>query len=219
MIEKIKKYIVAGISMLFGAFLPYLYSYADAYAQNAQMVIYALSIVLFLVGFLMVILFQYQERCHRVKYSVLIFCLDAQNRLLTVYNTYHHRTMIPCGVIPAHLTPNETVKLFLEKQAGIKEGSYHNFICSEKRYVDEGRLCPNDAQIEFVTKHERHVKLHYAFIYFVQVAEEVKLLPSASFLNLAELERMPLEKGLYSDLLNRYRIFLQDINKENSNDR
>jgi len=169
MIEKIKKYIVAGISMLFGAFLPYLYSYADAYAENAQMIIYAFSIILFLVGLLMVVFFQYQERCHRVKYSVLVFCLDTQNRLLTVHNTYHHRLMIPCGIIPSHLTPNEAVSLFLEKQAGIKEGCYRNFICNDKRYVDEEKLCPNDAQIEFVTKHERHVKLHYAFIYFVQV--------------------------------------------------
>lgn len=217
MIEKFKKYILAGISLLLGAFLPYLYSYADTYANNLQIVVYIASIILFVVGLLIIIWIQYQNRIHRVKYSVLIFAIDSQNRLLTTYNQYHHRRMIPCGIIPTNLTPNEAVYTFLEQQAGLYKGDYQNILFRSKKRLYEKKIYPSNTQIEFATKHEKNVKLHYAFIYFIRVGERAQYAPHVSFMNLEQLAKMSPAQGLYNDLLVRYRFLLDELKKGDSN--
>ena len=213
MIEKFKQYILAGISLLVGAFLPYIYSYADLYAKNAQVIIYILSIALFVVGLLIITWIEYQRRTHRVKYSVLIFAVDKKNRLLTIYNKYHQRIMIPCGIIPSNLTPNETVALFLKEQAGLDEGDYQNVYFDSKKQLYKPEICPIDTQIEFVTKHEKHVKLHYAFVYYIRVNDNSKIAPNTSFVKLEQLNEMPQDKGLFSDLLARYKFMLNELEK------
>lgn len=217
MIEKFKQYILAGISLLVGAFLPYIYSYADLYAKNAQILIYIVSIVLFAAGLLIITWIEYQRRAHHVKYSVLIFAVDSQNRLLTIHNEYHHRMMIPCGIIPNQLTPNETMLLFLKRQAGLNEEDYQNIHFCSKKQVLKQDIYPIDTQIEFVTKHEKHVQLHYAFIYYVRVKDHSKIAPNTSFMQLEKLKKLPPEKGLFSDLLARYTFLLNELNKGGSN--
>lgn len=217
MIEKFKKYILAGISLLLGAFLPYLYSYADTYAQNFQIIIYIASIILSVAGLLIITWIQYQNRAHRVKYSILVFAIDSQNRLLTTYNKHHRRLMIPCGIIPADLTPNETVYSFLKQQTGLNKDDYQNILFRSKKRVFKQKIYPSDTQIEFVTKHEKHVKLHYAFIYFIRVKEHAEYAPHVSFMSIEELKQLPPAEGLYSDLLARYGFLLDELKKGGSN--
>ena len=214
--ERFKKYIIAGISLLIGAFLPYLYSYADSYAKNAQLIVYIISIALFLTGLLVITLLQYHKRSHQVRYSVLVFVIDEKKKLLTVNNKHHNRLMIPCGIIPRQMTPNEAARRFLLQQAGLNDKDCINYVYRSKKSVDQKNLCPYDAQIEFVTKHEKRVKLHYAFIYFLKIKKGASPLSNAIFYNLKQLESMPDDRGLFSDILARYRNFLKETAKEDA---
>ena len=209
MIDKIKHYILAGASLLIGAFLPYLYSFADVYAKNAQIITYTASIVLLVSGLLIITWIQYQQRMHRVKYAILIFALDNDKRLLTIHNEYHNRLMIPCGIIPSNLTPNEAVNSFMKEQVGLNADDFTS-ICFHNGQVPN-KICPSDAQIEFVTKHEKHVKLHYAFVYAIRVDNTLSLTDKASFKSVDELSKMPNDKGLFSDIFTRYKFILSEL--------
>ena len=208
--EKFKQYILAGISMLAGAFLPYLYSLTE----NMQIVVYLVSILLLLGGLIFVLLVQLRQRSQKVRYTVLIFLLDAENRLFTLYNNYHKRLMIPCGVYSNKRTANETVVAFLE-EVGLQRKDYALATAGKEAHIDPSGLHPHDAQVEFVTAHEKKVKLHYSFIYFLELKtpkEELKL--NGSFKSLKELEAMDARNGLFSDLLDRYRNYLMATETE-----
>lgn len=209
MIDKIKHYILAGASLLIGAFLPYLYSFADVYAKNAQIITYTVSIVLLIVGLLIITWIQYQQRMHRVRYAILIFALDKDKRLLTIHNEYHKRLMIPCGIIPSSLTPNEAVNSFMREQVGLSAGDFTSVCLHDGQIPD--KIFPSDAQIEFVTKHERHVKLHYAFVYALWVDNVDNLTDKASFKSIDELSKIPNDKGLFSDIFARYKFILSEL--------
>jgi len=205
--DKLKNYLTAAITMIVGAFLPYVYSYAN----DAQFLIYFLSIASLCFGFFILVLIQYRERTHRVKYALLLFVMDENNRLLTLYNQYHKRIMIPCGIIPSSCTPNEAVEKFLKEQVHIDVKDCKNCTLLTEKQIDTNVLHPYDAQIEFVTKHEKHVKLHYAFIYFIQTnSSKIKEHESIAFYNLEELEKMNEKEGLFSDLLARYKSYVQE---------
>lgn len=215
MINKLKQYVLAFGSIIIGAFLPYVYSYADNYAKNAQIMIYVVSIILSIIGLLIIAWIEYQQRMHRVKYTVLIFVLDSKNRLLTTNNKYHRRRMIPCGIIPNKFTPTETVYHFLKNQAGLNEGDFRSIIFEQKKVLSQEEIHPIYSQIEFVTKHENHVNLHYSFIYALRIEDTQNLSADVSFMNLEQLEHEQPGKGLFSDLLVRYRYLLDELRKEN----
>lgn len=201
--DKFKQYVTAGISFVFGVLLQYVY----ALAGERQFLLYSVTLLLFLVFFLCIMFAQIQARLHRVKYSILVFAFDPKERLLTVYNEFHKRRMIPCGVLKPSQTPHDAVKQFLREQAGVNPDNYEtqidNEICAQEASL------PYSAQIEFITKHERHVSEHYAFIYFLRLSGKEKIGNQAAFMTLKELERLPEETSLFSDLLQRYRFYLQ----------
>lgn len=85
--EKIKSYLFAAISMIMGSFLPYVYSFA----KDAQLFVYLISFMCIAFGIGILVLLQYNEKVHRIKYALLLFVIDDQNRLLTTYNPYHKR--------------------------------------------------------------------------------------------------------------------------------
>lgn len=202
--EKIKHLIWGIISMLVGAFLPYIYTYAE----NLQTIIYLLSIAFFIVGLIIIAILQFRQRKLRVKYAVLLFVVNSKKQLLTINNKFHNRLMIPCGIIPNHLTPNQAAEIFLKKQVGLDRRLYKN---KTRLPLNLKNLCPCDSQIEFVTKHEKHAKLHYAFIYFLEIEnDDIMLIDDVKFLDLKQLENMPPDKGLFSDILERYKILIQD---------
>lgn len=203
--ERLKQHIWACMSMLLGAFLPYIYSLAE----KGQAFVYIISILCLFGGLICIALLQYQQKLRTVKYTNLIFVLDADNRLLTVYNTYHKRLMIPCGVLPPALTPNKAVEVFLEKQVGLKQGEYAMPTYLQNKSIDTESFYPTNAQLEFVTKHENKTKLHYSYIYFLQITKPVEELTiNANFMDLDTLQSMNPQEGLFSDILTRYKNYI-----------
>ena len=73
------------------------------------------------------------------------------------------------------------------------------------RSFTDRQVVPAAAQIEFVTKHEFSVQEHYAYIYFLRTDQKGE----DRFCNLRELKAFG-EKGLYSDLLQRYELLLRE---------
>lgn len=119
--------------------------------------------------------------------------------------------MIPCGIIPSTKTVHECISTFLNKQAGISLTNCKNIPFLTQKQLVKDCIYPYDAQIEFVTKHERNVKLHYAFVYFLKMNSNAEIKKeNVCFYSLEELEKMPSNQQLYSDLLERYKQFLQD---------
>lgn len=205
--EKLKQYMLAGVSMLVGAFLPYLYSLTE----NFQIFVYIVSILCLMGGLLFIVLLEYGQRCRKVKYTVLLFVLDPKGKLLTLYNAYHKRLMIPCGLYSAAWTPNDAVTRFLEKQAGLKPSDYKLAEIGSHRHIDADALHPCGAQIEFITKHEKRVKLHYSFVYCLELTKPMgELELKGEFKSLATLRDMDPREGLFSDLLDRYKGFLAE---------
>ena len=207
MIKKIRRYLIAAISLVIGSFLPYLYSLTDRF----QIVVYGISFAFFAVGLAILFALQYHQRVHRVKYAVLVFAVDGKGRLLTVENSYHHRIMIPCGVLPKGLTPGEAATLFLKEQAGIDLADCRRITAHGKAEEILDGPIPTDAQIEFVTKHERHVSLHYAFVYFLELKSALPQDTPGKLYSVEELESFPPESGLFSDILARYKNHLKDL--------
>lgn len=202
--DKIKQLIISGISVVVGMLLPYIFSLAG----NAQLLIY-IGIFLFLILLLLsVFLIQIVRQRHRVEYSVLIFALNPEGKLLTVTNDFHKRIMIPCGRLKWFQNPYDAAKQFLEEQTGICPDKYESQI--NRGITKKGFKKPCSAQIEFITKHEQSVNEHYAFIYYIDLQEGEIVTHGARFMTLSELDDLSSDVGLFSDILQRYRIYLND---------
>ena len=201
--ERYKNYILSGISMVAGALFQYIYSLAE----DKQLLLYVMSLIILLVCLGGLLFLQNQRRKKKVQYSALVFVLNKKKELLTVHNTYHNRLMIPCGILPRGMTPNEAVVHFLKEQTGLKRDDY----CILD-YKNKGTEYPSfGAQIEFITQHEKNVAEHYAFIYYVKIKDEAVNEQSLfRFMGKEELMNMDAEEGLFSDILQRYLALVEN---------
>lgn len=187
MTNKIKNLIIAGISMISGMLFQYLFGFLD----GQEVFLCIVLLLLLLIALLLTLFMQTDIQKHKVRYAVLVFVINPQQQLLTRYSSFHKRFIIPGGIIHPSLSPNKAASDFLKKQTGI--------------YVDAASICPTNAQIEFITKHERFVKEHYAFVYFFHLTDSGILLSGdAQFRSFNDLKELPTDKKLFNDLFIRY---------------
>ena len=202
--DLIKHWIIAGISLVFGIYIEYLFDLTG----EKQLVLYSIILLVFIIIFSGIVYVEIQQRLHRMKYTVLIFVLDSKNNLLTVHNEYHKRTMIPCGSLWGSKTPLEAVKEYLKSQTGIDvEDCYSK---TNSFILQDHDIKPYAAQLEFISKHKRNVALHYSFSFFLHLKKDLDDKKDFKFMNITELENLPEDNALFSDLLQRYRIYLNN---------
>lgn len=202
--DKLKQLVANAISLVLGMLLPCLFGLVE----NSQLLIYCGMLFLLVICFAFILAIQRYKRKHKVEYSVLIFVLDLEGKLLIVDNKFHERKMIPCGRIGKFQTPLGAVEIFLKEQAGIAlnqcEVAAHSIIFPG----DTWRPC--SAQLEFISKHERRFAAHYAFVYFLHLSKDESISNEAKFMSLKELEDLPQSIELFSDILQRYRFYLDN---------
>ena len=191
--------ITAAFSMLAGATLQYLY----ALSGSRELMLYLFSTAAVGILFLVEVFLVYQRRRKSVQYSVLLFAVNSRGELLVTYNPHHRRSMVPCGNIPPNRTPGEAARIFLREQAGLEPEAY------QPLFTRGGNPCCQ-AQIEFVTRHERRVREHYAFVFFYRLLEEPGAGSGARLCSLADFDAMPPELFPYRDIYQRYAQLLKE---------
>ncbi len=199
MLERYKRYVIAAISVILGILIDRIFSLT----REGEIVLEVILLILLAGALITYYILHQVEELKVVSFTVLLFILDEENRLLVVDNRYHRRLMIPCGNVPRTCTPSDAVSRFLAQQAHL---SLKDLVTLQGEALDEAHLTPCNAQIEFVTKHEFSVQEHYAYIYFFRTKQP----KDNRFLSLRELQAYG-ENGLFSDLLQRYERLLKEL--------
>lgn len=198
MLERYRRYVVTALSIVFGILIERIFSMSN----DGEILLEIILLILLSGALITYYILHLIEEMKMISYSVLLFILDADDRLLVVDNRYHKRLMLPCGNVPRGVTPGESALRFLKEQTSLSPEHVRTL---RGDGLDARHLVPAAAQIEFVTKHEFSVQEHYAYIYFLRTDQKGE----DRFCNLQELKAFG-EKGLYSDLLQRYELLLRE---------
>jgi len=103
------------------------------------------------------------------RYSVLIFALDEQSRLLLVRHPYHKRLIPPGGRLRVFELPHAAVSRVLAEEANLKTFSFHPaFHRQIEGYSDTVTILPQPYSVQREDRRQRgFVRFHYAFVYVV----------------------------------------------------
>ena len=144
MLERYRRYVVTALSIVFGILIERIFSMSN----DGEILLEIILLILLSGALITYYILHLIEEMKMISYSVLLFILDADDRLLVVDHRYHKRLMLPCGNVPRGVTPGESALRFLKEQTSL---SLEHVRTLRGDVLDARHLVPAAAQIEFVT--------------------------------------------------------------------
>jgi ADP-ribose pyrophosphatase YjhB (NUDIX family) len=151
----------------------------------------------------------------RGRYSVLVFVLDGEQRLLLIKHPFHQVYLPPGGRLGPAEPPHAGVERVLREEAGLVQFEFdrrfHDPIVQLSERVEQ---LPRPAAIQLERRSQRTwVSFHCAMVYICRPTRE-PFVPAASlelqprWLNIEEIRALPREERPFDDVVRRYETLI-----------
>jgi ADP-ribose pyrophosphatase YjhB (NUDIX family) len=152
------------------------------------------------------------------RYSVLVFALDRQKRLLLVQHPFHKRRIPPGGRLKMFELPHDAVGRLLKEEAGVTSYEFSSqFHRAEGPYTDFVTVLPQPYRVQRELRDQRGwVKFHYAFVYVVRTDDALGAVLDYDprWYTAAEVHAMVPPTRPFDDIVLRYDDILKCLQPE-----
>lgn len=158
----------------------------------------------------------------QVRFAVLVFLLDRDNRLLLVQHPFHNRLIPPGGRLKDGEVPHQSVRERLLEETGITEFEFHPDFHSPLRVISEVvESVPEPYSVHMEHRRQRDgITSHYAFVYVCRftgvclpVTGEASYRPQ--WYSLGQIKSMPRDRIPFDDIVRRYEGIIELQGKVN----
>jgi nucleoside phosphorylase/ADP-ribose pyrophosphatase YjhB (NUDIX family) len=152
------------------------------------------------------------------RFAVLVFLLDAKNRLLLVQHPFHKRLIPPGGRLNDGEVPHDAIKRRVLEETGLTAFEFHPCFHRPLRVISElVEDVPGPYSVHMEHRRQRdEVMFHYAFVYICRVPDSANTSLKDSnykpqWYTLDEIRAMPRDTIPFDDIIRRYEDVLATL--------
>lgn len=150
------------------------------------------------------------------RFSILVFVLDDQQRLLLYQHPNFHRFIPPGGRLGLSEAPDEAVGPRLKAKAGIESFDFDKHFHAPRFPISE--LVEEVVRPFAVHREHRRqrggVRSHYCFVYVCRLAGDARANPECRWVNLTDLLAMEVHLRPFDDIIAKYRLILAEYQRQ-----
>jgi hypothetical protein len=150
------------------------------------------------------------------RFSILVFVLDEQQRLLLYHHPYFNRFIPPGGRLGLSEAPDEAVGPRLRAKAGVNSFVFDKHFHSPRFPISE--LVEEVVRPFAVHREHRRqrggVRSHYCFIYVCRLAGDARVNPDCRWMSLTDLLAMDVHLRPFDDIIAKYRLILAEYQRQ-----
>lgn len=150
------------------------------------------------------------------RFSILVFVLDDQQRLLLYRHPNFHRFIPPGGRLGLSEAPDEAVGPRLKAKAGINSFEFDRHFHAPRFPVSE--LVEEVVRPFAVHREHRRqrggVRSHYCFVYVCRLVGDARVSPDCRWVNPTDLLAMEVHLRPFDDIIAKYRLILAEHQRQ-----
>jgi hypothetical protein len=150
------------------------------------------------------------------RFSILVFVLDDERRLLLYRHPNFHRFIPPGGRLGLSEAPDEAVGPRLKAKAGINSFEFDKHFHAPRFPISE--LVEEVVRPFAVHREHRRqrggVRSHYCFVYVCRLAGDARANPDCRWMNLTDILAMEVHLRPFDDIIAKYRLILAEYQRQ-----